>query len=223
MAEIDEVAANKLFTIKKNQLKMVKRRGYIVEPQEEDILSVELEDFLSVYIPFAKQSKQSLRQILSRPYVNAKEEKLVVYYADEPTSTKKLGIEALGNAIVMCEKYNTKNLILITGVDLSSAASKEIEKMVSYNIYVFLENEMTYDPTEHYFTPAHRALSVEEQRNFLKVNNLSLDQFPIILTSDMISRYYGFRPGQVIEIRRNNLYDTIISTSLSYRAVKEDV
>jgi DNA-directed RNA polymerase I, II, and III subunit RPABC1 len=223
MAEIDEVAANKLFTIKKNQLKMVKRRGYIVEPQEEDILSVELEDFLSVYIPFAKQSKQSLRQILSRPYVNEKEEKLVVYYADEPTSTKKLGIEALGNAIVMCEKYNTKNLILITGVDLSSAASKEIEKMVSYNIHVFLENEMTYDPTEHYFTPAHRALGVEEQRKFLKSNNLSLDQFPIILTSDMISRYYGFRPGQVIEIRRNNLYDTIVSTSLSYRAVKEDV
>lgn len=223
MAEIDYVAANKLFTIKKNQLKMVRRRGYIVEPQEEDILLVSLQDFLDVYIPYAKQLKQSMRQILSRPYTNAEGEKLVVYYADEPVSTKKLGIEALGNAIVMCEKYNTKNLILITAVSLSSAAAKEIEKMVSYNIYVFLENDMTYDPTEHYFTPAHRALTVEEQRKFLQDNDLSLDQLPIISTADMISRYYGFRPGQVIEIRRTNLYDAIVQNSLSYRAVREEV
>lgn len=223
MADIDELAANKLFTIKKNQLKMVRRRGYVIEPQEADILLVSLRDFLDVYVPYAKQVKQSMRQILSRPYKNETGEKLVVYYADEPVSTKKLGIEALGNAIVMCEKYNTKNLILITPVGLSSAAAKEIEKMVSYNIYVFLEDEMTYDPTEHYFTPAHRALSTEEQRKFLQDNDLSLDQLPIILTTDMISRYYGFRPGQVIEIRRVNLYDSMVQNSLSYRSVRDEV
>ena len=222
MSEIDEVAANKLFRIKKNQLKMVRRRGYIIEKQEQDIMLVDLQTFLDVYIPYDRQVKQSIRQVLSRPYVNEKGEKLIVYYADEPATTKKLGVEALGHAIIMCEKYNTRNLILVSPVGLSSTASKEISKMVSYNIYFFLEDEMTYDPTEHYFTPAHRALLPEEQRDFLKRNDLSIDQLPIILTSDMISRYYGFRVGQIIEIIRTNLHDTIVQKSLSYRAVKED-
>ena len=95
--------------------------------------------------------------------------------------------------------------------------------MNSRNRYVFLENEMTYDPTEHYFTPEHRVLKLEEQRDFLKRNNLSIEQLPIILTSDMLVRYYGFLPGQIIEINRTNLYDTIVTNSLSYRAVKTDL
>ena len=123
----------------------------------------------------------------------------------------------------MSEKNKSKNLILITPVSLSSAANKEIDKLLTYNIHVFLETEMAYDPTEHFLTPDHRALEIEEQREFLSKNNLSLDQLPIMLTSDMMVRYYGFRSGQVIEIRRVNLYDTIVTESLSYRAVKQDV
>lgn len=223
MSEIDALAAERLFTIKRNQLKMVRRRGYNIEKQEENILSVDLQSFLDAYIPFAKKQKKSLRKILSRPYTNDDGEKLVVFYADVPKTTKQLGVDDFGEAIRTADKYKAKNLILITPVDLSSAVNKKIQEFESYNIYVFLENEMTYDPTEHYFTPEHRALKIEEQREFLKRNNLSLEQLPIILTSDMMVRYYGFLPGQIIEINRTNLYDTIVQNSLSYRAVKTDL
>ena len=223
MTEIDENAADKLFTIKKNQLKMVRRRGYNIEKQEQDILAVDLKPFLDVYVPFAKKQKKTLRKILSRSYTNNAGEKLVVFYADVPKTTKQLGVDDFGDAIRMADKYKAKNLIMITPVDLSSAVNRKIQELESYNIYVFLENEMTYDPTEHYFTPEHRVLKLEEQRDFLKRNNLSIEQLPIILTSDMIVRYYGFLPGQIIEINRTNLYDTIVTNSLSYRAVKTDL
>lgn len=222
MSEIDESAVEKLFTIKRNQLKMVRRRGYNIEKQEENILSVDLQSFLDVYIPFAKKEKKSLRKVLSRPYTNDEGEKILVFYADVPR-TKQLGVEEFKVMIETADKHNAKNLILITPVNLSSAVNKNIQELEGYNIYVFLENEMTYDPTEHYFTPEHKALGVEEQREFLKRNNLSLEQLPIILTSDMMVRYYGFRPGQIIEINRTNLYDAIVQNSLSYRAVKTDL
>ena len=223
MSEIDESAVEKLFTIKRNQLKMVRRRGYNIQKEEENILSTDLKSFLDVYVPFAKQQKKSLRKILSRSYTNDEGDKLMVFYADVPRTTKQLGVEDFGDAIRTADKYKAKNLVLITPVDLSSAVNKKIQELESYNIYVFLENEMTYDPTEHYFTPEHKALGVKEQREFLKRNDLSIEQLPIILTSDMMVRYYGFRPGQIIEINRTNLYDTIVQNSLSYRAVKTDM
>lgn len=232
MSDVDVGKVRRLFIMKKNQLKMLRRRGYDIT-KEEILLTYKLEDFMKIYLPFAKKSGKSLRNVLSQTYEKIADEKedkgqkgqkterLYVFFADEDTKHKQLGVDILGEMITDMDRYRAKNGILITPAPLSSSSKKKIEELLSYNIYVFMENEMSYDPTEHYLTPAHRALSVEEQRDFLSKNNISIDQIPIILTSDMISRYYGFKPGQIIEIRRVNLYETLIQESLSYRAVKE--
>lgn len=222
MDNIDLVAAQKLFTIKKNQLKLVRRRGYILEENEENLLYITLEDFLEAYLPFAESKKKSLRNILSRLYYNDRDEKIYVYYADNPKTSKQLGIDAVTDAIANLDKNRSKNLLLITPVPLTSAASKKIQELVSYNIHIFLESEMVYDPTEHYFTPEHKALTKEEQREFLETNGFNIDQISIMLTSDMIARYYGFRVGQIIKIRRQNMFETLVQESLSYRVVKQD-
>ena len=218
---IDEHEVGKLFEIKKNQLKLVERRGYNIE-REKNLLTITLEDFMNAYIPFAQNSKKTFRQVLSQTYENDSGDKLVVYYADAPKDTSQLGVDSLGDAIYEMDRYKAKNGIIITSKSLSPAARKKVEGLVSYNIYIFLEDEMAYDPTEHYLTPEHRALSVDEQRDFLSRNDLSIDLLPLILTTDMIVRYYGFRPGQVIEVKRVNMYNTIVQESVSYRAVKED-
>jgi DNA-directed RNA polymerase subunit H (RpoH/RPB5) len=221
MEEIDQDKARNLFTIKKNQLKMVRRRGYSIE-REEALLSYTLNDFLETYIPFAESSKKSLRNILTQPYKKEDGTQIVAYYAEPNIDTTQLGVEPLAEFILEMDKYKCKNGILISAKNLSPSARKKIESLLNYNIHFFLESEMIYDPTEHYFTPEHRVMEVEEQRQFLSRNNLSIDQLPIILTTDIISRYYGFVPGQVIEIKRFNLYDSIVQNSLAYRAVKED-
>lgn len=218
---LDFEKGRRLFIMKKNQLKMVKRRGYNIE-REEPLLSYTPQDFLDVYIPFAQKSKKSLRAVLSNTYSNDKGEKLLVYFVDL-SNNKQMGVETLGDVIQEMEKYKSKNAIIITPIPLSASSKKKIQELLTYNIYTFMENEMAYDPTEHYLVPEHRALSAEEQREFLARNNLSIDQLPAILTTDMISRYYGFRTGQVIEIKRLNLYETIVQESLVYRAVREDL
>lgn len=220
--ELDNRAIAMLFEVKKNQLKMVERRGYNID-RERSLLQITSQDFKNAYIPFAEQNKTTLRGVLTQVYEKDDGEKLVVYFSDVPAKSSQLGIEPVSDAIAEMDARKTRNGIIITAKSLSPSSKKHLERLINYNIQVFLESEMGYDPTEHYLTPEHRALSVEEQRKFLVDNNLSIDKIPIILDTDMIARYYGFKPGQVIEIKRTNMYDTMIQKSVSYRAVKDEV
>lgn len=219
--DVDTNLVNSLFKIKKNQLKMVRRRGYNIE-REENLLFMTLKEFMDVYIPFAKDQDNTLRGVLTNVYENKEGEKIVAYFADIPEKNSTMGVESLKEFLHELEEQKSKNGIIITSKQLSSKAKKEMERLVTYNVQVFLESEMGYDPIEHYLTPEHILLTEEEQREFLTKNDISIDQLPIILDTDMISRYYGYIPGQVIKINRINMYDTLVPKSISYRAVKEN-
>lgn len=224
---IDIEKANNLFTIKINQIKLVQRRGYDIT-REKPLYDYNLEQFLNVYIPFAKKQNKSLRGVLSNIYEIDKNTKcknstkLYVHYAEE-SETNQLGIDNITEFIKEMDRYKTKNGILITSKNLSAPARKKLESLLNYTVHVFLEREMMYDPTEHYLVPTHRGLCEEEQREFLAKNNLSITNFKILLTTDMIARYYGFKPGQVVEIKRQNMFDTMIPESIDYRRVETDV
>lgn len=217
--DIDSEKARKLFEIKKNQIKMVIRRGYDAS-DEEPLLDYKVGNFLDFYVPIAKKYKKSVREVLSKTYKNENDESLYVFFADI-SSNKQLGVEVINN--VLSEMKKGKNAIIITPIPLSASAKKKILGLLTYNIYIFMETEMGYDPTEHFLVPKHRVLGVKEQRDFLIKNGLTVDQFPTILTTDIIARYYGFKPGQVVEIIRTNFYDSITQESLGYRLVKEDI
>jgi len=223
--EIDKHKAYLLFNIKKNQIKMVQRRGYNVEKEIAILEDYDLNNFIEVFLPLANEKNKSIRSVLSEysPYYENEEgDRLIVYYTETKKYKKELGVEAINEAIEEMMSYKAKNSIIITTKAISSAARKRIEELPSYNISVFLDDEMSFDPTEHYLTPKHEPLSVEEQRDFLERNNISIDQLPIITTSDKISRYYGFRQGQIIKIYRTNFYDTMVQETISYRAVKQN-
>lgn len=222
MDDVDTKSVNSLFNIKKNQLKMVRRRGYNID-REKNLLSLTLKDFINAYIPFAQKKKKTLREVLTQFYENDSGDRIVVYYADIPTKSSKMGVETLTDVIHELDSKKTKTGIIITPKELSPSAKKQLERLVNYNIQVFIEYELGYDPTEHYLTPEHIALTKDEQREFLVKNNISIDQLPILLDTDPIAKYYGYKSGQVIKINRINMYDTLVQKSLSYRAVKEDV
>nr|QBK91460.1 MAG: DNA-directed RNA polymerase subunit 5 [Pithovirus LCPAC302] len=220
MTDIDPEISARLFEIKKNQLKMVESRGYNID-RERGILELGLDQFLSTYVPFAKQKKKSFRSVMTNVYEKADGQRILVYFADVPSASTQLGVNEIGDAIVDMNTYKLHNAVIITPKDLSPSAKKHIDGLVAYNIQLFLEEEMSYDPTEHFLVPKHIPLTVEEQRDFLTKNNISFDQLPIILTSDIIARYYGLRGGQVVRIERENMYQTMILKSVSYKAIKE--
>jgi len=220
-AEVDPEIVAKLFEIKKNQLKMVDRRGYNID-RERSLLQLTLPQFANSYVKFAREKNTTFRSILTNVYENSVGKRILVYYADVPASSTQLGVEGVGDAIVQMTKYQLHDAIIITAKQLSPPAVKHINGLVAYNIQIFLEEEMAYDPTEHFLVPKHIPLSSDEQRLFLQKNGLTIDQLPIIRTDDTIIKYFGLRAGRIVKIERENMYETMILKSVCYKAVKEE-
>ncbi len=218
--DVDPEVAALLFEVKKNQLKMVERRGYNIE-REQGILTLTLPQFLKTYIPFAQQQNRSFRSVMTNVYENDKGNRMLVYYADVPKTSTQLGVNEVGDAIVDMDKFKLHDAVIITSKQLSPHAVKHVNGLVAYNIQIFLEEEMAYDPTEHFLVPKHIPLTLTEQREFLEKNNLSIDQMPILMTDDPIIKYLGLRGGRIVRIERENMFETMIIKSVSYKVVKE--
>lgn len=215
-SKIDLKIAAKLFEIKKNQLKMVHRRGYDIS-REENVLKTDVDNFLAAYIPFAEQQGKTFRNILTQIYKKADGQALLVYYADTPPDKTSLGVDGIKDVVEMMRGIG--NAIIITAKSLSPDAVKNIRGLVAYNIQVFMEDELSFDPTEHVLVPEHIPLTREEQQAFLSRNDLSIDQLPSIKVTDPIIRYYGMRPGDIVQINRTNMYETMITYTTVFRAV----
>lgn len=224
-SDIDPEIAARLFEVKKNQLNMIGRRGYNID-REKGILQLRLDQFLNTYVPFARQQKKSFRSVLSQVYQNDAGQRILVYYADVPVTATKLGVNEMSDAIADMKRYHLGDAVIITAKALSPSASKNVAGFVSYNIQIFLEEEMAYDPTAHFLVPKHIPLSIEEQRQFLQQKQeqevgFTIDQLPIIPAHDIIARYYGLRGGRVVRIERENMYETMIINSVTYKVIKE--
>ncbi len=224
-ADIDPKIAALLFEVKKNQLLMIERRGYNID-REKSILQLRLDQFISIYVPFAQNQGKSFRAVLTNVYQNNQGERILVYYADVPTTSTKLGVNEVGDAVASMEQYQLRDAVIITSKDLSPTAAKHVTGLVAYNIQIFLEEEMAYDPTNHFLVPKHIPLSAEEQRQFLNQKrkgepSFTIDQLPIIPANDIIARYYGLRGGRVVRIERENMFETMIINSVSYKVIKE--
>jgi DNA-directed RNA polymerase I, II, and III subunit RPABC1 len=217
----DSEVAKRLFAIKKNQLKMVEARGYSIE-REKHLLQTSFTDFLNSYVPYAEQNNKTLREVLMNVYPNDQGTNLMVYYVDPSEKTTQVGTENVANAIKTFDQYKVRNGILIIPTRLSPPARKWLKTLVSYNIQVFKEDEMTYNPTEHVLVPKHTVLSLEEATRFLSENKLDFDKLPVMRSNDIIARYYGMRSGDIVKIERYNLYETLVDNSLTYRAVKDE-
>lgn len=74
-----------------------------------------------------------------------------------------------------------------------------------FHLDLFTENDLLVDITEHYLVPQHIALSESETKELLERLSIPADKLPRISINDPISRYYGFRQGQVIKIIRDSL------------------
>jgi len=158
---------------------------------------------------------------MTNVYENEQSERILVYYADVPTSSTQLGVNEVGDAIVNMERYHLHDAVIITARQLSPPAVKHINGLVAYNIQIFLEEEMAYDPTQHFLVPKHIPLSKQEQREFLENKDISIDDMPVILSNDIIIKNLGIRSGRIVRIERNNMFETMIIKSVSYKVVKD--
>ena len=104
--------------------------------------------------------------------------------------------------------------ILLHNGDPTSSAKKTLANLDSsgrIKISIFPIENFRYCITDHRLVFPHSRLKKEEAAKIKKTYDPS--KLPILMSSDVISRYYNFKPGEIISIlRRDN--------TISYRIVK---
>lgn len=64
--------------------------------------------------------------------------------------------------------------------------------------------KQTVDVINYFLTPKARVLSDEEKEKVLLKYNASEDKFPIIYSSDPLAAALGLKPGQLVELERDD-------------------
>tara|TARA_B110000037_G_C17036673_1_gene471923 strand:+ start:481 stop:1089 length:609 start_codon:yes stop_codon:yes gene_type:complete len=111
------------------------------------------------------------------------------------------------------EEY--KHIIFIFKEKINNNNEKNIKDLLDGVTYeLFPIKNLLFNITKHSYVPKHELLSVDEANNIMTNYSIKKSQFPIILKSDPVARYYDFKSGQLIKVYRSS---TATGESITYR------
>lgn len=82
----------------------------------------------------------------------------------------------------------------------------KLQKDKSYtNIQIYWCKQLQFNVTKHELVPVHKKLCEEDSKDVLKRYSLTgKQQLPLLLKDDVISKYYNYKSGDIIEITHTN-------------------
>lgn len=154
------------------------------------------------------RARQTVTEMLQqRGYTVTDEDDVVVGNRRFPTSDKvvvfynpvSISISHIKEYVGVMGKTGFDHAIVIYKDGVTPQASKTIEMLTDKEIEVFQEKKMLYNITKHRLVPTHRCLSAFEIESFKRKYGIKI---PVLLQTDVVVRFYNFKPGDVIEITR---------------------
>lgn len=115
---------------------------------------------------------------------------------------EKLNVDQINSHISRLQKEGIEHGFLIHKNAPTSAVNKTISTIPKIELHIELHciDNLQYDPTDHVLVPDH---SLVLSRKNIK-NKISLKDLPKLMVTDVISKYYDFRKGDLVKITRNN-------------------
>jgi DNA-directed RNA polymerase I, II, and III subunit RPABC1 len=206
-----------LYRVKRNQVKMLTKRGYKdAEEEFKKFLSEEPNEYYTEII--SKGIREYDFSFFDKIYDNIL---IVIYYiSPKRPAMKSLGSYVLKKAISMAgDEYLTYKIMIVVNKPVSH---REISDLKDIDYRVFTLDELYYDPTEHYLNSQFYLMNENDSLEFLKRNNISFDDLPIISEEDPIAKYYDAKEGQIFRIERNNLLvETFSDGNVIFRGVRK--
>ena len=141
-------------------------------------------------------------------YVSTKN--ITLIYAFSKESFKEVWANLKPMDISNIEKlYSTKKIIMVLheyppSITLQAIIQKDLN-MQQQNGYIqiFLMKELMYNPMKHEFVPKHKKMSEEDAKMLIETMQLkSKNQLPLIQKQDIIARWLGLYPGDIVKITR---------------------
>jgi DNA-directed RNA polymerase subunit H (RpoH/RPB5) len=214
-----------LCVVKKNQIKMMQRRGYTVP--DATLLDYTYDQFESYY----KQALESAPPTDGLPPIDLFDvltteietpRPALVWYT--PQQSRDIPVEDIRDLISYIteddgslRRYRT--VIIISMGKMSTKISQHIEILEQLNYQHFTYQELMYDPTHHFLYVPHVKLKSNEEKAFLATVKVQPAQLPTILSSDAIVKYHGWSVNSIIRIKRSPVVGALSAGSVFYRRV----
>ena len=212
-----------LFDIKKTQIQLVRDRGYVISPEEEALLTATSDQF-SAYMQTLRQAYPNFtdRTRLSRSYINAAGTKsmAVFFIARTEQTQKQIPSEIMRSIVNTVIESRSTELLLVVDVPLSTHGNELLQTLTLTKWQVFFDSDLVYNPTESVDVPRHELLTPEQAAAKLQEWKVDISKLLISESSESIVKYYGWPPGSIIRIHRNDSsVNSLGSESLNYRVV----
>jgi DNA-directed RNA polymerase subunit H (RpoH/RPB5) len=206
MTEIDQ-----LYRSQRNLHKLIQNRGYIgnlrIVPKsviQEHVSNYGLE-ILDTHV--VDKDRQLFVRYINFNDRDAKSLLKTIQFIHEMYNIQRT------DDIILVNCFDQKSVKCLTKVDKSNHEKLlKLESTTHDNVRILKLKHLQFDIVSNIMVPLHTITSDNEIRELKKQHALrSLNQLPVILYSDPICRYYGFRSNMVIKIQRK--------TGIIYRLV----
>jgi DNA-directed RNA polymerase I, II, and III subunit RPABC1 len=185
--------ASKMFRARKTCLKMLSKRGYIVD---DAALNMTTDAFKAKF--GENPSRETLTILVEK--VNDSSDQLFVFFPEDD----KVGVKPIKTYCDRMSKENVKHAMIVVKVNLTPFAKTAVKEMSmrGFRIEYFRDAELLVDITEHKLVPEHVVLTPNQKAELLDRYRLNPSQLPRIQITDPIARYYGLKHGEVVKIIR---------------------
>jgi len=189
---IEKSNHQQLNEIKKNLIKMIVNRGFILKENEDK--------YIDKIIKQDNDDQEYEIQLDNESNYNTtiKNKKILVKIFDyKITSINKTS--PIGEFIIK----NDKNYKILIVQDINQKSNNIINSYESPT-EIFKLKHLMLNIVDNVLVSKHIPLNMEETDRFLKENCVKKSQMPYILTNDAVARYYNMKPHQVVKIIRSS-------------------
>ena len=124
------------------------------------------------------------------------------------TNSSKFNVDSIQEYILMMRKMNLWHSIIVYKDNVTPVAKKIISDTKDFKIELFQEEELQYNITKHYLVPNHCIYGKKDSKESIEFKKKYSENFPVILKSDPVARFYAYEKGDIIKITRRNGYVT---------------
>ncbi len=122
---------------------------------------------------------------------------LIIFFSQ----VAKLNVATLKEYIKELENNGITHTIIIYNDKVTASVNKVIANVYHLQIELFKAKTLIFNITRHNLYNPHIRLNGQEKQQFVKKYGI---QIPHILRSDPICRYFNFKEGSILKIKRKN-------------------
>lgn len=140
------------------------------------------------------QQCADLRVVASNPH-----EIVFIYFATDV----KVSVQKVRLYLTHMEENKVSHAMIVCAHQITPGAKQELSKR--FDIETFQARELFENKTRHNLVPKHQCIeSDEEVQEIMKRYSMkSKSEFPIYYTTDMVVKYFHWKPGTVVRIFRH--------------------